>query len=104
MGKFNPENFGFSIANDYDDCTIYCELWVEGKTLFINKCALTLNYYKNENAWIILMEAEALQKHLPPKVEAQNVTLFVGKIETDEDFKLILEKIIMDPKLIVKLN
>lgn len=102
--KFNPENFGFKIANDYDDCTVYCVLWVEGKTLFINQCAPTLNYYKGEDSWIILMEAEALQKHLPPKLQAENVTLFVGKIDTDEDFKWIMDKIIIDPAVIVKLN
>lgn len=28
MEKFNPENFGYQIANEYDDCNVYNRLEV----------------------------------------------------------------------------
>lgn len=106
MTKFNPENFGFQIANEYDDCDVYNRLEVingKERTLMLD-LTLTLNYFKKLKSWIILVDGKNFKDFLPEEVIPTHFVVFMGYIETDEDFKFIYDRIAKHPKEIIQMG
>ena len=104
--KFNPENFGFKIANEYDDCDVYNRLEVingKERTLMLD-ITLTLNYYKKPKSWIILVDGKNFKDLLPEELIPNHFTVFMGHIETDNDFKFILDRLATHPKEIMQMS
>ena len=103
MEKFNPENFGYQIDNEYDDCDVYNRLEVingKERTLMLD-LTLTLNYFKKPKSWVILIDGMNFKDYLPEELICSHYVVFMGYIETDEDFKLIYDRIAKTPEEIL---
>ena len=105
MKKFNPETFGYQIADEYDDCIVYNRLEVingKERTLMLD-LTLTLNYFKATKGWVILVDGRNFKDWLSEDIIPSHFTVFLGRIETDDDFKFIFDRLITHPKDIIKM-
>lgn len=62
---------------------------------------LTLNHFKKNDAWIIAVDGINFKNYLEESLIPDQFVVFIGFIKTDEDFKLIYDRIAKHPKEII---
>lgn len=103
MSDFNPKEFDYKLVSDVDDILHYQKSITENP-IFID--IMELAFYKEVNTWSILIRTFNLKQFLPDIYfdEDECITLFVGQLKSEFDFRMIMSKIVKDPNVIVKMG
>lgn len=103
MAKFDPTEFSYELAGKQDGI-FHFQKSIEKKELLITDI-FELAFWSKENTWVMFVEAANLKQFLPQVLAVENskITLFVGEIKNDFDFRFLMAKISKNPKLLLQL-
>lgn len=102
MGKFNPLDFKYELAHEEHDHLLYQKIIIKEESLFTD--LIELGYFKNSNTWALFITGSNLKPYLPAYKEIPNISLFIGKIKNNMNFRFLLNNICKDPKVIIQLG
>lgn len=103
MPKFNPLDFEHELVGEQDEIIHYQRKVEKNKPPVIYELA----YYKKEHVWLIFIESTNLNPYLSNQQqisETYKIPLYIGKINSYNDFRFIMKRIAKKPELIVKLG
>lgn len=105
MAKFDPLAFNYELVSEESGIFHF------QKIILKEDCVLTdiieLSYWSDQKCWVIFLEMINLKQFLPNHDipdESHPISLFIGEIRSDFDFRFIMNKIVKDAQIIIKLG
>ena len=107
MGKFNPLDFGYELVRTDDAEGVFHYQKIQVKKASVMTDVLELAYWNKQNAWVLFIELMNLKQFLPKyniSDEHHRISLFMGRIKSNQDFRFVMNKIIKDPSVIAQMG
>lgn len=102
MAKFNPLDFKYELVQDDEDSLLYQKKIISEESVFTD--LIELGYFKKANVWGLFITGSNLKSYLPSYKEIPNISLYIGKIKNNMNFRFLLNNICKDPKVIIQLG
>lgn len=107
MAKFNPIEFGYELVSKDEDAGTFHYQKIRLTKVSVMTDILELVYWSKQNTWILFVEMLNLKSFLPNtdiSDEHHIISLFIGRIKNDMNFRFIMNNITKDPKVLVQLG
>lgn len=104
MAKFDPLEFGYYLYSDNNEILNYQKEIVQQDVTMID--VMELVHFTKPDAWAIVIKVDNLKQFIPNiyMLDANHMTLFMGKIKNDFDFRFLISKIIKDPQILIQMG
>lgn len=105
MPKFNPAEFGYELVHEEDAVLHFQKIILKKDCVFTD--IIELSYLSKLDRWILFIKTANLKQFLPDTtdlIQDNPITLFIGELKNDFDFRFIISKIIKEPKLLIQMG
>lgn len=105
MPKFDPLEFDYELVHREDGVLHFQKIILKKDCVFTD--IVELSYWSKPDRWVMFVKAANLKQFLPEDTklyEDNPITLFVGELKNDFDYRFIMSKIAKDPKLLIQMG
>lgn len=103
MAQFDPLEFGYFLCNNREGFVHYKKEILQEKINMVD--VIELVYCTKVDTWAMVIQPDNLKQFSPDfSIFQYDITLFIGKIKNDFDFRFIMSKIVKDPKILIQMG
>lgn len=103
MAQFDPLEFGYYLFGNVEGFSHYQKEILQEKINMVD--IIELVHCIKVDTWAMVIKPHNLKQFLPTlSIFSDDITLFIGKIKNDFDFRFIMSKIVKDPKILIQMG